>query len=850
VDEALLVGDAGNITGREIVLGKARILVGRDKASCDVVLSQPFISKCHAAFDTDESSRTTVRDLGSKFGTFVNGRPVVEQLLSDGDRIGFGPAGMIGFKYSAKGTAGAVTESGGPTPQSSRLSVQADADSDDRSPERLGFNGSKTLHFGTRSVLNIGRAPDNEIILNAAGISRHHARVTLREGARPALVDVGSTNGTYVNGDFLREPRFIEPDDIVFLGGFLFKIDGRTMRQIDLSASRICALGLSKKIKGQFVINDISLAVLPGEFVGLMGPSGCGKTTFMDALDGLQPAPIGSVFLSDLDLYRNFNAVRRSIGHVPQHDILHDDLTVQSTLSYAARLRLPETTTRRQIASAVAETVEIVNLQHKLATAFRYLSGGEQKRLSIAIELITNPTFLFLDEPTSPLDPETTEDLMGRFRKLANQGRTVVMITHKFEKFKSMDQVAFLAKGGRLAFFGPPKAALEYFKCMEPADIFRRMQQAQPDELNRTFMASSQYRTFVKDRVLETSALIHETQRSGTAAKGRRPNSSPRAQLAQWWTLTQRFFEIKLRDRWNTALLLVQAPVIATILVLISGNSRNDAKTLFIAAVIAVWFGANNAIREIVAEFPIYKRERRFSLRIPPYVFSKFAVLSVIGLVQTLMFLAILAGFHLLEWRDFPLLWLVLYLTTLGGISTALFFSAIVSSAEKALSILPLLLIPQLLLSGFLKPIDTFYYHQLNGRPASVSDYDQFQAAKTRPIQAQLGGSGLSPQPASLDPIARVDGLGAAQVVSAVVLARWSIDGLVHAVSLNNRKSRDRLAAQIYVASYETVFDGQDASAVADAYRQRIWSDLATLIAFSLLFLTATMWALKNRDVL
>lgn len=833
--KAELVGEVGSSVGLRIELSESRVLVGRDKTACDFVLSQPFISKCHAEFETDASGRTVVRDLGSKFGTFVNGEPVVEHALSNGDRIGFGPAGIIEFTYFAANGSVADTVVRAVVAPPERVTAAAETGGGAPPvPQTAESEGSKTLRFGTRSVLNIGRAPDNEIVLNGAGVSRHHARLTLGDGPQPALADAGSTNGTYVNGELLREPRALEPDDIIFLGGFLFKIDGRTIQQIDLSASRICALGLSKEIKGEVVIKDISLAVLPGEFVGLMGSSGCGKSTLMDALDGLQPAPTGSVFLGDLDLYRSFNAVRRSIGHVPQHDILHDDLTVERTLLYAARLRLPETTTTENISGVVANVVEIVNLQHKLGTPFRDLSGGEQKRLSIAIELITEPTFLFLDEPTSPLDPETTEDLMDRFRKLADQGRIVVMITHKFEKFQSMDRVAFLAKGGRLAFFGPPKAALDYFQCREPAEIFRRMHQTQPDDLARTFLGSSQYQKYVKDRVQESRAFIQHTQSRPNAAPVTPTKSTFSAQLAQWWTLTQRFAEIKLKDRRNTALLLAQSPIIALILVLISGSSKNDGKTIFIAAVIAVWFGANNAVREIVAEFPIYKRERRFGLGIAPYVLSKFIVLSAIGLVQALIFLGILTGFHLLDSGDFFALLPVLYLTTLGGISMALFFSAIVNSAEKALSILPLLLIPQLLLSGFLKPVDAIYVDPVTKKPVTAAAYEKQQSAA----------------PAGVPLIDKRDGLGVGGILSALVLARWSIDGLAHVVSIDDDKTRDRLATSLSVAGYGAVLDNEDSAAVADAYARRIWLDLAILLAFSLAFLPLTMWALKRRDVL
>jgi ABC-type multidrug transport system ATPase subunit len=146
----------------------------------------------------------------------------------------------------------------------------------------------------------------------------------------------------------------------------------------------------------------VSFDIEPGDFVALMGPSGCGKSTLMDALNGLRPATEGAVFIDELNLYQNFDAVRRSIGYVPQRDVLHDSLTAERTLHYAARLRLPEQTAPEEMARVVDETLRAVGLAEHRLTEFQQLSGGQQKRLSLALELLTKPSFLFLDEPTSP----------------------------------------------------------------------------------------------------------------------------------------------------------------------------------------------------------------------------------------------------------------------------------------------------------------------------------------------------------------------------------------------------------------------------------------------------------------
>jgi hypothetical protein len=303
--------------------------------------------------------------------------------------------------------------------------------------------------------------------------------------------------------------------------------------------------------------------------------------------------------------------------------------------------------------------------------------------------------------------------------------------------------------------------------------------------------------------------------------------------------------EIKLKDHRNTVLLLLQAPLIALILSVIVGNKLNDAKALFIAVIIAIWFGANNAVRDIVAESAIYVRERRFNLKIPSYVFSKFVVLSGIALIQCLLFLAILIGFKRVSPGDFPVLLSLLYLTTLGGISTALFVSALVNSTEKAMSVLPLILIPQLLLSGFFKPVDDLYVNPRTGRAETVQAYRRFED-----YNAGLSKGGSEPREVPPEFVQKIEGLGIVRPVSALMLARWSMDGLVHAVSKRDLNARDQLAAQISVHNYALVLERREESVIEDSYLRRVWVDLGIVAGFSMIFLTLTMWALKRKDVL
>lgn len=751
---------------------------------------------------------------------------------------------------------------------------------------------TQPIRAGGRKTMNIGRAPDNEVRLDSPDVSRHHARLDWDSQAQPVLTDLDSTNGTFVNGEPLDRPRLVSTHDLICIGGYLLRVEGAEVKWHDLSASRVTAYQITKDVPQRRLLNDISFSIYPREFVGLMGPTGCGKSTLMDALNGLRPATSGYVYIDDLDLYHNFDALRRSIGYVPQHDVLHEVLTVERTLCYAARLRLPEMAeAERQ--RVVDEVIEAVELTAQREMPFGKLSGGQQKRLSLALELLTKPSFLFLDEPTSPLDPVTTENMMLLFRRLADEGRIVVMVTHKFEKFETMHQVAILTTSGDLAFFGPPHEALRYFDCREPSDIYRRLSQRPAEEWAKAFQDSEPYRRYVDERIAETQELFETIGSSDALATSGAQGAGHRFGARQWLTLTQRCLALKLQDKRNTALLLLQAPLVALILALFVSDKINDVKTLFIAAIIAIWFGANNSIREIVVEAPIYTRERLATLKIPSYVLSKFTVLSGIALLQCFLLVFILVSFGRLSRNDFGWLTLILYGVTLGGVAMGLFCSALVNSAEKAMSILPLILIPQLLLSGFLVPLKDVYANLSWGMPATEEAHREAEgkwklyreqvsrlrqtgpatdstarkeSLKTqsatvprrqsdkRPTPGDIPCPPCPPHPADLT--TSNTGLGSARFLANLMIARWAVEALAHQVSITNDFSKDQLPPRVQLPMRITVErykqDGwkQDEGVMKAEYRAQIRLDLAALGGFIALFLALTMWALKRKDVL
>lgn len=857
----------GQLAGSKFFIEGNRVVVGRDASQCQIVLAQSVISKVHAALEIDELQRVTLIDLSAKQTTFVNGQPITRRELRDGDRVGFGLGGVVAFTYHSAlpGLEYRAVPWAAGERSVSRLviSTAPAAEREASSPSAFSQSsgipipsasnpkpaaGTMILRAAQIPVIRLGRAPDNNFVLDAPSVSRYHAMLSYENSSQPVIADMGSTNGTFVNGELLTEPRQLSPQDLIFLGGFLLHVDGRTIKQHDLSASSITARHITKEIDGKTILKDISVAIFPREFIGLMGPSGCGKSTLMDALNGLRPATIGNVFVNDLDLYQNFNALRRSIGYVPQRDILHDVLTVERTLFYAARLRLPEGTPADQMWNIIREVIDTVGLSEQRLTRFGHLSGGQQKRLSLALELITKPSFIFLDEPTSPLDPETTENMMLLFRRLADEGRIVVMVTHKFEKFREMHHIAMLTRGGRLAYFGPPVEALEYFGCSEPSDIYRHIGAHDADELSNRFQESRQHDRYVRARIAETEQLTRTTGVLQLTPATKQEGPERRFGLSQWLTLTRRYLEVKLKDKRNTLLLLAQAPIVAIILAIIVGDSVNGSQTLFIAAIVSIWFGANNAAREIVSEAAIYERERLVNLKIPSYVFSKFTVLSGIALVQCLLFVGILAGMGRLSTGDFFSLTFILYLTSLAGIATGLFFSALVNSTEKAMSVLPLILIPQLLLSGYLKPIDDVYA-TTSQKPASEAQFQHFQEVKNQKQPPPIS-AGRPVQPTQLEGVSKRDGLGVARYAAALMVARWTIEALAHNVSIDDKKARDALAVGITVAEYQAVFDGKSEDEIASAYRTRVTFDCSLLALFNVTFLGLTMWALKRKDLL
>src|SRR2546421_5371739 len=642
--------------------------------------------------------------------------------------------------------------------------------------------------------ISLGRHPNNTVVLNHPQVSAYHARLQQVQGGY-RIIDVGSTNGVYVNARRVTN-QLLKPDDEVRIGPFKLTFTGTQLTQEDESNSvRIDAIRLKKFGNKQVVLlNDISIAIPPRKFVALVGGSGTGKSTLMAALNGLRPADSGKVFYNGQDYYDHLAAFSTQLGYVPQDDIIHRDLPVERALYYAARLRLPGDFTRDQIQQRINEVLEDVETPHIRHLMVSRLSGGQRKRVSIALELLANPSVFFLDEPTSGLDPGLDRKMMFLLRRLADKGHTIVLVTHATNNINTCDYVCFLAQGGRLAYFGPPDEARSYFGKSDFAEIYTSLEPSEenpniPQEAEAKFKLSREYQQYIAEPLGNTMTNGDHREQHGPQQIKRTKRGNP---FRQFMLLFQRNIELLKNDRSTLTILLLQAPLIALLLVLlvrfevggglfdankvvqcapriftssavsstnptgslgIDTNGKNDLidcnrivnfltndpngiayaqnkgnvnralqdfivsstgslnvqRALFIISFIAVLFGCINGTREIVKESSIYRRERAVNLGIGPYVFSKILVLGIFSLYQCAVIVLIVNIFEPLQESIFlPALlevYITLVLTALAGLTLGLAASAFAANEDSANSLLPFLLIPQVIFAGVEIPL-------------------------------------------------------------------------------------------------------------------------------------------------
>ncbi len=467
--------------------------------------------------------------------------------------------------------------------------------------------------FAINPKLVIGRAPDCDICLQHPTVSRYHALLERTpEGLK--LTDLGSVNGLYLDGKRISQPILLGEHQRVGIGPFLFTLIGNTIHSIDSSRSlRLEARVLEKEVlvgRGQKrkLLDNINLVVDPGEFVCLLGPSGSGKSTLMDCLNGRRRATAGQVLANGEDFYQHFDNFRQSLGYVPQKDIVHTQLSVYRALSYTASLRLPTDTDQSERDSRVEEVLREMELVANRSTLVGQLSGGQIKRVSLGAELLARPCLLYIDEATSGLDAGTEARMMRLFRQLADEGRSLICITHNVDNVDQCHLVLLLNRG-KLVFYGPPSELPAYFGVKRVSEVYDRLLDQSPEAWEQDFRQSSLYEEYVAKRLAEglrptladevdpepevpelparlqvflnnlggaAAALpskfpllaqrLHElTEAAERARKLVRPASEA---WHQFKILTRRYTELILSDRRSVRLLLLQAPIVALFVLL------------------------------------------------------------------------------------------------------------------------------------------------------------------------------------------------------------------------------------------------------------------------------------------
>ncbi|MFD6532696.1 FHA domain-containing protein [Streptomyces sp. NPDC060184] len=566
-------------------------------------------------------------------------------------------------------------------------------------------------------VMRIGRALENELVVSDLQVSRLHAEFHATPDGRFEIRDLGSHNGTYVNGQQLQKSgsAFLGPNDIVGVGHSTFRLVGDRLEEfVDTGEVSFSARHLTVTVDGgKQILRDVSFGVPEKSLVAVIGPSGSGKSTLLKALTGYRPADQGDVLYDNRDLYKQFAELRQRIGLVPQDDILHKELTVTKALKYAAKLRFPADTTEAERQARIHEVLVELKLDIHKDKKVTSLSGGQRKRVSVALELLTKPSLIFLDEPTSGLDPGMDRDVMQLLRGLADDGRTVLVVTHSVAELAICDKLLVMAPGGAVAYFGPPEEALNFFGYDTWADVFSAFENYRDYDWAGRWRGSQHYQLYAAD----IDAVAAQPVNTAPPQQLRPPK--PQGWATQLWTLIRRYVSVIVSDRGFLALMVVLPAVLGIVSVIIPAKLglaapadprkfNGKAGTILLILAVGMCFsGAANSVRELIKERVIYERERATGLSRSAYLMSKVIVLGVITMLQGVIICAIGLSTRQLPEEGLvlpPAVEICVAIMVLGFTSMmiGLVISALVKTAEKTMPLLVMFAIVQVVFTGVL----------------------------------------------------------------------------------------------------------------------------------------------------
>jgi ABC-type multidrug transport system ATPase subunit len=648
-----------------------------------------------------EPGASYLEQLSQKVPTLVNGKRVdAPHRLKHGDMISVSSTGLVYLERADPryGKAPAAEDAGLTRKEDGRAAA-----------ERVAAPGELPLD---RDAI-IGRDRSQvDLALDHPRVSRRHAQVVVSQG-RVSLRDLSSSNGTFVNGERIDGFRVLQIDDRIDIGPYSFRFTGRSLVQSSREGNlRIVGYNLSRTVRSHAggnakirILDNVTLVVEPREFVCILGASGSGKSTLMHALSARAPADSGQVFLNDVSLYANFQALKQGIAFVPQQDVLHESLTLSQALTFTAQLRLPPDTPPAGIKAAVASALDRVDLGPRAATLIGNLSGGQKKRASLANEIVSRPNLLFLDEVTSGLDEGTDWEMMKLFRRMAGDGMTIVCVTHTVANVEDFcHKIVVMANPGVLAFYGTPAEARKYFGVDKLGDVYRVLASKSGEEWRDQYQQSPECKRYITSRLGPPPGGAEKAPAPADQGNWLK-NSLPEARR-QFGILARRYGELVFSDRKTLGLAAAQSLLVGILLTLVFGTVESTGPKpsflLFFLGISCLWYGCNNAAKEIVKERPIYRLERDVNLSVASYVLSKMALLSVVGLGQVTLLLAVVAVFSGIPGGSGQ--FVAMSVTMLAGTATGLLLSAVSRTNDQASTLVPIALIPQILLAGVIVP--------------------------------------------------------------------------------------------------------------------------------------------------
>ena len=559
----------------------------------------------------------------------------------------------------------------------------------------------------TGGPLVIGRAPDNDHVVDHPMVSKQHARLT-PEGDGYLLEDLGSANGTFVNGERIDAPKKIGKGDAIQIGPLCLKLakDGQMESEDMRLSTRVDVQGICFDVRGGTLrlLRNVSFTIQPGEFVALMGPAGAGKTTLMENVNGNMTPSEGRVLVNGLDLHQHFDAMRGHIGYVPQDDIVHRKLTVYEACYYTAKMRM-KGVKEKELHDRVVKVLTELDIVQRANTVIggpesRVLSGGQRKRVNLAMELVTDPAILFLDEPTSGLSSSDAKSVMQVLKALTEKGRTIIITIHQPSKdiYEMMNNALILGVGGRLIYYGLVTDAYKRFKTApDPDSLFealtpKDMTPADWDRMEEEYKNTDWYREFVYDR------SASPPEKGVRAPKARASRSLG---IGQFMLLFERMTKLYTRDKGWLIGALILAPVLMLLLASLLDGAKNRHSLLFVSTLLAFFFGIFPAIDMVISERTIYERERMVNLKIPSYLLSKVLFLLVFGIFQAFSMAAILLWY---EGADAPLssTFGLLLSVQISGVAFGLLFSTLAKSSKVAMMSMLGCIVLMLAFSGFL----------------------------------------------------------------------------------------------------------------------------------------------------